>query len=194
MSCNPISPFVRLQVSASLCKQLHFVIKFVIRVYLFIFYWRGRGTISAWDNQRDQDYGEIVVLHAQIYLPIPWLVGGEHPLSCIRSPSYMLPFYKDELDRMPADHFIWQQYFDKILGDYSLVLYESMLELSHLWSYSKSSSGTNHVGMYQNVPQPCGTCLILHGIDSRAHAVTTDWSYHTHHRLLHTNDDIDMSS
>lgn len=47
----------------------------------------------------------------------------------IENLSHLLLFYKDNLDRMHADQFVWDPCSDRILCDYSLALQEN--ELSH---------------------------------------------------------------
>lgn len=153
MSCKPISPLICLQVSASPYKQLRFVIKFVIKMYCSFFIDEGMGAYSHGTIREIRTVAKLWCCTPKFTFRSRGFVGGEHPLSCIKSPSYMSLLYKFELDRMRAKPIhmatvFWQDFRWLLacsIGKNATVSYHTF---DHIWSRPVAQTTPSHATVW----------------------------------------------
>lgn len=59
--------------------------------------------------------------------PDPVNYWWRSPRLRVENPSHVFLFYRDELDRMSSEQFVWQPYFNSVIQDYPQALEESRL-------------------------------------------------------------------
>lgn len=101
----------------------------------------------------------------------------------IREPFSCPYFFRDELDRMQTDQFVWQPYSARILCANPMLLQDSEvwfsvvpLICSEVVEWHRPDRVLQQFGLRQHVPQLCDTGVALHGIDRRGRTAATDWA------------------
>lgn len=115
--------------------------------------------------------------------PDPVACRWRSPRSRVENPSHVLMFYRDELDRMGPDHFVWRPYSQRVLRDYPNAIHESDLWRAvspliyfEVVEWHRPDRVLRQFALRQQIPQECDTSAALHRYDRRGRSVSTDWT------------------